>query len=161
MFYFELLKGACECLVEFDGSSTGLIFDEATEACVCEVTPEFMNIDADGVCVPKTAEELKVELDVFQMCVANFAEFNLELDAEVQVAFYQALFSLDFTTIEIGGLASIFTADFKAIVPAEVDFSILVTSDTFITLNTLIDVLFVMEARGLFNSMLENSIKFF
>ena len=109
-----------------------------------------MNIDDDGVCVPKTAEELKLELDVFQMCVANFAEVDLELDAEVQVAFYQALFSLDFTTIEIGGLASIFTDDFKAIVPDEVDFSILVTSDTFITLNTLIDVLFVMEARGQF-----------
>ena len=107
-----------------------------------------MNINADGVCVPKTAEELKVELDVFQMCVANFAEFDLELDAEVQVAFYQALFSLDFATINIGGLASIFTADFKAIVPAEIDFNILVTSFTFITLNTLIDVLFVMEARG-------------
>ena len=109
-----------------------------------------MNIDDDGVCVPKTAEELKLELDVFQMCVANFAEVDLELDAEVQVAFYQALFSLDFTTIEIGGLASIFTDDFKAIVPDEVDFSILVTSETFITLNTLIDVLFVMEARGQF-----------
>ena len=109
-----------------------------------------MNIDADGVCVPKTAEELKVELDVFQMCVANFAEFDLELDADVQVTFYQALFSLDFTTIEIGGLADIFTADFKAIVPAEIDFSILATSETFITLETLIDVLFAMEARGIF-----------
>ena len=111
-----------------------------------------MNIDDDGVCVPKTAEELKVELDVFQMCVANFAEFDLELDAEVQVTFYQALFSLDFETIEIGGLAAIFTADFKALVPAEIDFSILVTSDTFITLEILIDVLFVMEERGKFST---------
>ena len=109
-----------------------------------------MNIDDDGVCVPKTAEELKVELDVFQMCVANFAEFDLELDAEVQVTFYQALFSLDFTTIEIGGLADIFTAEFKALVPADIDFSILVTSDTFITLETLIDVLLVMDAEGKF-----------
>ena len=107
-----------------------------------------MNIDADGVCVPKDAAELKAELNVFQMCVANFAEFDLELDEEVQVAFYQALYTLNFETIEIGGLAGIFTADFKAIVPAEVDFSILVTSDTFFALETLIDVLFVMEARG-------------
>ena len=143
-------KGACECLPEFDGGPTGLIFDEETESCVCEETPEFMNIDDDGMCVRKTADELKVELNVFQMCVANFAEVDLELDAEVQVTFYQALFSLDFTTIEIGGLADIFTADFKALVPAEIDFSILVTSDTFITLKTLIDVLFVMEARGEF-----------
>ena len=121
-----------------------------------------MNIDADGVCVPKTAEELKVELDVFQMCVANFVEFGLELDAEIQLALYKALFSLDFSTIEIGGLADIFTFDFKAIVPYEIDFNILVTSDTFITLHTLIDVLFVMQARGeffLFRAKSETKIR--
>ena len=133
-----------------EGTPSWLVMDLIWIKVLVWFISEFMNIDDDGVCVPKTAEELKVELDVFQMCVANFAEFDLELDAEVQVTFYQALFSLDFTTIEIGGLADIFTAEFKALVPAVIDFSILVTSDTFITLETLIDVLVVMEARGKF-----------
>ena len=96
----------------------------------------------------KTAEELKTELNVFQLCIANYVEYNLELNVEVQISLYIALFSLDFTVIDIGGLTEVFTDDFKASLPTEIDFNGLVANNTFITLTTLIDVLVVMQSRG-------------
>ena len=149
--------GTCGCATEVDGVEAGFLFDEDLQECICEA--DFFRLDEDaGLCVAMTAVEVKAELDVFQMCVGNFiieqlsvAEVTLEADIEVQ--FFQLLFSLDFSVIGIGGFVDVFTDDFKTSITAlgvsGLDINVLIATDTFYSITRLIDMLFIFQAAGI------------
>ena len=148
--------GTCGCAVDVDGVAAGFVFNEDLQECICEA--DFSIIDeAAGVCVAMTAVQVKSELDVFQMCVGNFFLAQLEvvgvtLEADIEVQFFQLLFTLDFSVIGVGGFVDVFTDDFKASITAlgvtELDINIFIASDTFYSITRLIDMLFIFQAAG-------------
>ena len=145
--------GTCGCAAEVGGVAAGFLFDEDLQECICEA--DFFVLDADaGLCIAMTAVEVKAELDVFQMCVGNFIASQLEvaLEADIEVQFFQILFSLDFSVIGIGSFVDVFTDDFKASITAlgvaELDINILIASDTFYSITRLIDMLFIFRDAG-------------
>ena len=148
--------GTCGCAAEVDGVAAGFLFDEDLQECICEA--DFFVLDADaGLCIAMTAVEVKAELDVFQMCVGNFITRELEiagvtLEADIEVQFFQILFSLDFSVIGIGSFVDVFTDDFKASITAlgvtELDINIFIASETFYSITRLIDMLFIFQAAG-------------
>ena len=149
--------GTCGCAAEVDGVAAGFLFDEDLQECICEADKFFvLDVDA-GLCIAMTAVEIKAELDVFQMCVGNFIAAELEvagvtLEADIEVQFFQILFSLDFSVIGIGSFVDVFTDDFKASITAlgvtELDINIFIASDTFYSITRLIDMLFIFQEAG-------------
>ena len=148
--------GTCGCAAEVDGVAAGFLFDEDSQECICEADFFVLNADA-GLCIAMTAVEVKAELDVFQMCVGNFITSQLEvagvtLDADIEVQFFQILFSLDFSLIGIGSFVDVFTDEFKASITAlgvaDLDINILIASDTFYSITRLIDMIFIFQEAG-------------
>ena len=64
----------------------------------------------DGTCEPKSREAIFADLDVYQMCLFNFVESELEIDVDVQVEFAKLLFKLDFGSIDAGGFGALVEA---------------------------------------------------
>ena len=64
----------------------------------------------DGTCEPKSREAIFADLDVYQMCLFNFVESELEINVTVQVEFAKLLFKLDFGSINAGGFRALVEA---------------------------------------------------
>ena len=145
----ELSEAACTCnkgfltfnsqCVACSGETAAL--DDNGE-CVCGVSYVLEN----NACREKTVDEWKLDMTVFQLCFMSFIESQVTLGENLLGLVQYIAINLDFSTVSIGAVSSLFTAEVTTqLNNFGLDFEAVLLQANFFSFERLVDLLLVMK----------------